>query len=40
MAKNYISTELRFNKNRIVATSTLKKQGVNEISDILEEFLN
>jgi len=39
-AKNHISTELRFNKSRIFATSTLKKQGVNEISDILEEFLN
>ena len=40
MAKSKISTELRFNKNRIIATSTLKKQGVEEIANILDEFLN
>ncbi|MBR6778839.1 MAG: YihA family ribosome biogenesis GTP-binding protein [Clostridia bacterium] len=40
LQKQKISTELRFNKSRIVATSTLKKQGVEDISQILEEFIN
>jgi GTP-binding protein len=39
LTKQKISTELRFNKNRIISTSTLKKQGVNEISTILSEFI-
>jgi len=40
LSKQKISTELRFNKSRIIATSTLKKQGVEDISLILNEFLN
>ena len=39
LSKQKISTELRFNKTRIIATSTLKKQGEQEISAILSEFI-
>ena len=39
LTKQKISTELRFNKTRIIATSTLKKQGVDEIANILTEFV-
>ncbi len=34
-----ISNQLRFAKNRIIATSTLKKQGVEQIADLLDEFV-
>lgn len=34
-----ISKLVRFNKNRIVSTSASKKQGVQEISTILDEFI-
>lgn len=37
MAK--ISKEIRFNKDLIVATSTLKKQGVDRIENLLDEYL-
>ena len=37
MAK--ISKEIRFNKELIVATSTLKKQGVDRIENLLDEYL-
>lgn len=39
LSKDKISNELRFNKSRIIATSTLKKQGVAEICNILNEFI-
>lgn len=39
LQKQKISNELRFNKSRIVSTSTLKKQGVQEITEILSEFI-
>ena len=39
LSKDKISNELRFNKSRIIATSTLKKQGVAEICNILDEFI-
>ena len=34
-----ISKEIRFNKDLIVATSTLKKQGVDRIESLLDEYL-
>jgi len=34
-----ISKEIRFNKDLIVATSTLKKQGVDRIENLLDEYL-
>ena len=34
-----ISKEIRFNKDLIVATSALKKQGVERIEQILDEYL-
>lgn len=34
-----ISKEMRFSKNRIASTSTLKRQGVEELTQMLEEFL-
>ncbi len=34
-----ISKEIRFNKDLIVATSALKKQGVERIEKLLEEYL-
>ena len=37
MAK--ISKEIRFNKDLIVATSALKKQGVERIETVLDEYL-
>ena len=34
-----ISKEIRFNKDLIVATSTLKKQGVDRIERLLDEYI-
>lgn len=35
-----ISKEIRFNKDLIVATSALKKQGVERVEKLLDEYLN
>lgn len=35
-----ISKEIRFNKDLIIATSALKKQGVERIENLLDEYLN
>ena len=35
-----ISKEIRFNKDLIVATSALKKQGVERIENLIDEYLN
>ena len=35
-----ISKEIRFNKELIIATSALKKQGVDRIENLLDEYLN
>lgn len=35
-----ISKQLRFNKNRIIATSASKKQGAEQIAALIDEFLN
>ena len=34
-----ISKEIRFNKDLIIATSALKKQGVERIESLLDEYL-
>ncbi len=39
LAIDKISKQLRFNKNRIIATSASKKQGVEQIAAILDEFI-
>ena len=35
-----ISKEIRFNKDLIIATSALKKQGVERIENLIDEYLN
>ena len=35
-----ISKEIRFNKDLIIATSALKKQGVDRIEKLLDEYIN
>lgn len=35
-----ISKEIRFNKDLIIATSALKKQGVERIEALLDEYIN
>lgn len=40
MAINNISTELRYNKERIIATSATKKQGVEQIGVFLDNYIN
>lgn len=37
---NKIATFLRFNKELVVSTSALKKQGTDAIAKIIEEYLN
>lgn len=37
---NKLSNELRYNKDRIVATSSLKKSGVEKIGTILDDYIN
>ena len=39
LAIDKISKQLRFNKNRIIATSASKKQGVEQIATMLDEFI-
>ncbi len=36
---NKISTQLRYNKERIIPTSTLKKQGAENIANLVEEYI-
>ncbi len=35
-----ISKEIRFNKDLIIATSALKKQGVDRVEKLLDEYIN
>ena len=35
-----ISKEIRFNKDLIIATSALKKQGVERVEKLLDEYIN
>ena len=35
-----ISKEIRFNKDLIIATSALKKQGVERIESLIDEYIN